>query len=382
MKALATQLNGVGWASLVSLSVHGALALAVLNAPSGWLAGDQLAEPVEITILPRTEPAEIEPAPEPPPPEPQRDSRPEPPPSPETQPPLPPSRQEQVDPSPGEPHAPDAPPSEATATPPIAVPDVRPDEPHRQETDEQRERRQWAIINPHAAGRSGFVPTGPGPSQRGAPAGLGSTDDRRPTEEEIEAQHSGHLRARANARPWITREEPELHRQADGSYAYQGHAFAARIRPDGSVRFEDHGNVQTDTIPTAGSFDITDALMGASGQDPHRAEREWFYEHTEELRHRLEAEHRATVAASGLRRLPGVLARVWATTRRTTGARRRRLFSMWDDMAEDESGAPARRAVIDFIQNTIPEGHEDAYTEAELERLNASRQSTERFAPY
>ena len=191
-----------------------------------------------------------------------------------------------------------------------------------------------------------------------------------------------HLRGQAMARPWLARTEPELRRQPDGSLLYDGHRFRARIRPDGSVEFEDHGNAQTNGFSASGSFDLTDAIMGASGQDPHAAERDWFMRRTREVRERLESQYRAEQNAQGLSRLRGRLGRVWATTTRSTGARRRRIFQIWDEMAEDDTGRRGRDIVYAFIRETIPAGSEDAYTESELTRLNGSRESTQRFAPY
>ncbi len=122
--------------------------------------------------------------------------------------------------------------------------------------------------------------------------------------------------------------------------------------------------------------------MGAAGQDPLRAEREYFMRHTEELRHRLEAQHRRQEMDRGLRVLPVRLDWVWAATSHSPASRRHHIFDMWDDIAEDDSGRRARAVVIAWIQRVLPEGSEDAYTASEIQRFNASRQSEARFEPY
>lgn len=371
-------MKSVGWATLVSLSVHGALGWAVLRAPAGWFGATRSIEPISLELIepdrpiqPQVEPDEPElPPPLPPPPD---------------APPPPATAAATITPRVGMPGPVD--PSEPTSTgpavpeaPSIDVPDVTPDQPPR--VDPRDARAMQVLLNPANVARGGYVPTGPGPSQRGGPAGLASTSGERPSEADIERQHREHLRGQAMARPWLARTEPELRRQPDGSLLYDGHRFRARIRPDGSVQFEDHGNAQTDGFSASGSFDLTDAIMGSAGQDPHAAEREWFMRRTREVRERLEAQHRAQESSAGLARLRGRLQTVWATTSRSPAARRRRIFQIWDEMAEDDTGRRGRDIVYEFVRDTIPAGSEDAYGAAELTQLNSIRDSQQRFDPY
>ena len=58
------------------------------------------------------------------------------------------------------------------------------------------------------------------------------------------------------------------------------------------------------------------------------------------------------------------------------------IFDLWDESSEGEDGTAARRLVIEFIVETLPQGGPDAYPADELARLNASRESTLRFNPY
>lgn len=237
-----------------------------------------------------------------------------------------------------------------------------------------------ALLDPAHVARSGVVFEG-APSQRGAPAGLGAPD-RGVSERDLEQRLETGLHADAMTKTYTHRTRPELHRRPDGSQAYEGPRFTAIIRPDGSVHFDDRPNVATNGFSASGTFDLTEAVMGAAGQDPLVAEREWFMRNTEELRHRLEAEHRRREMDAALRRLPGRLTRVWGSTSHSPASRRRRIFDLWDEMDEDETGQRARRIVIEFVREVLPAGGEDAYTDDELRRLNASRQSREPFAPY
>lgn len=283
-----------------------------------------------------------------------------------------------------EPVAPAPPPTEATPPPTVAEPTPPREEPPPavEQLDPERRRRQLeALLNPRAVA-SGVLDFGPGPTQRSGPAGLG-TVDRGVGEAEAEARLAGALGRQANARPQVDKpSRPRLRRQADGSYVWQGPRTRARIRPDGTVEWEDSPNVQTNGVSTSGTFDIGDAVMSAAGQDPLAAEREWFLRNTRAVRHRLEAEARAKAMASGLRRLRGRLSRIWASEAEDAPAKRRRIFRIWDECDEGEAGAGARRIVLAFVREVLPTGSPQAFSASELSALNQVRRSREAFAPY
>ncbi len=237
-----------------------------------------------------------------------------------------------------------------------------------------------AMLDPARVARGSFVFDG-APSTRGAPAPRALVD-RGPDAREIERRLGEGLRIEAMTKRHTTREHPQLRRRSDGSHVYAGSRFTAVIEPDGSVVFQDRPAVATNGFSASGTFDLTEAMMGAAGQDPLRAERDWFMRETEELRYRLELEHRRAESAAGLRRLRGRLSRVWSTTSRSAASRRRRIFALWDEAAEDDLGREARRIIVEFVREVLPAGSEDAYTEDELARLNASRESEQPFAPY
>jgi hypothetical protein len=206
----------------------------------------------------------------------------------------------------------------------------------------------------------------------------------------LSEQHSQFLSAQANRRDYITRREPpDLRRRPDGSFVYTGSAFSARILPDGRVEFSDRANVRfgdfggpSNSLGATVRFDISDAAERRHGNDPYQAERRWFLGETEELREQLTTTHRQEVSVSEGRNLRGSLERIWQDRARSAAQRRAALFRVWDGMAEDETGAPARRAVLTFVRMTLPAGSPDAYSSDELSRLNGRRVSEEAFEPY
>lgn len=252
--------------------------------------------------------------------------------------------------------------------------------------DAQRERQRLAaLIDPRAAAASAFVIEGPGPTQRGAAAGLGSGSRGLPglrAEAEVEAELTGSLREQAMTKAYLTRTRPRVVPHPDGTHTYTGHAFTATIERDGTVRFSDRGAVEADLATGSGSFDVTDMFMRGAGQDPYAAEREWFMEQTETLRERLEAEHRTTTLRRGLGDIRDRLRRAWANEAETPVVRRRRIFDMWDELDDGSESDDARAAIMTFIREHLPDGSADAYLPGELTRLNARRESGHAFRPY
>ncbi len=373
----------VGWLA-VSFGVH-AVVLAILALDllpiERWTAEVQ-PEPIAFEIIspvePEPEPALPEPEPEPALPEPEPEA------------PEPQAAVVRVpNPSRVEPQLPDQTPEQATegneapeSASTMELPQIHDSAPPPRVDEEEERRRVAALIDPTAVARSGFD-FGPGPSPRGAPGGLGvARDSERPSEAELERGLSSGLRAEAMTKRHLTREPFRLQRRPDGTQAWVGPRLTGIIHPDGSVTFEDRGNVQTNGFSASGTFDLTEAVMGAAGQDPLRAEREYFMRNTEEVRARLEVEHRRQEMDHGMRALPVRLDRVWASTRHSPASRRRRIFDLWDEMDVDDAGRRARAIVIEWIRRQLPEDSEDAYTADELRRFNASRQSEEPFAPY
>ncbi len=276
--------------------------------------------------------------------------------------------------------------AEVTVGPAIEAPIVDRGEPRPELRDPNERARLEALVVPGRAAASWVVQQDSrGPSVPSGPAGLEVTGGRPQVASASEASSalSEHLRSRAMDRPWLTRTEPRLVPRPDGSLEYRGHAFTARIAPDGAVSFSDRDAVQVDEMLQGGParFDVTDMVMRGAGQDPYAAEREWFMEHTEEVRARLETEARARERDRALHGVSGRLATLWGQDR-PAFLRRRALFRMWDDCEEAGDGLAVRRQIIEFIRATIPRASPDAFTAQELTEMNARRESAMEFAPY
>ena len=239
------------------------------------------------------------------------------------------------------------------------------------------------LLDPSRVAAADALHDDTGPSQPGLPATLNPEGpEHGPTAEEAVAQTEAYLGAAAAAKTYITQRTFHLTPHTDGTLHWQGTGFEAVIHPDGSVSFSDHPDVAMDFAHGSGSFDITDAIMRGAGQDPYRDEREWFMEHAESTITRLETQARTEQHAHSLTGVRARLRRIWDDTGQSAAARRRSIFEVWDELAEGEEGAPARETVISFIRREIPDTSADSYTMIELARLNASRESAERFDPY
>jgi hypothetical protein len=275
---------------------------------------------------------------------------------------------------------------------------TQPDEPsHGPELDLPEAERKAADAEPEgqlAFERRGGPETVARPSDlgfsalRGATGGepaqdapSGAQDDRVASAEE---RLEGFLGASAEKDYLSKRPAPELSQRGDGSFVWQGPVLGARIAPDGAVRFSDGGasvDLDDQYRPKV-RFGVDDAIARSAGDDPHYAERSWFLEQTEALRRRLARKARDTRAARGLARLRRRLDAVWSAAGRSYAQKRRMLFQIWDDCAQNERGERARRVVEGFVRSRLPAGSSEAYTRSELARLNRGRASDARFAPY
>ncbi len=134
-------------------------------------------------------------------------------------------------------------------------------------------------------------------------------------------------------------------------------------------------------------FDLTEELMRRAKIDPYLAEKLAFMDRTREERMQIAASWRSESLREALHRMPGELERLWRAGG-DPAVRRRTLFQLWDECAE--TGSPqvvataraVRGTVLAFIRRRLPRGSRHAYSDAELDALNRSRTSRERFAPY
>ncbi|HEX3477586.1 MAG TPA: hypothetical protein VHT91_21335 [Kofleriaceae bacterium] len=167
----------------------------------------------------------------------------------------------------------------------------------------------------------------------------------------------------------------ELKPAAGGGYQADKPTFTARIDAGGTAHLEDK----------PWELDAQDYLMKRHGIDPYARAKLAFLDRTRDQRAAIGARHAREQLARSPALMQNNIDRLWATTR-DLAARKQGLFELWDDCAETGSdelvagGAAARAIVTGVIRARLRGG--DAYSAAELARLNAIRHSTAVFAPY
>ncbi|HEU5057659.1 MAG TPA: hypothetical protein VFU21_14090 [Kofleriaceae bacterium] len=165
--------------------------------------------------------------------------------------------------------------------------------------------------------------------------------------------------------------------------------FSAVLGEDGSIDFVDHHFGGGAMVLLAWlSFDATDEAMRAASEDPYLAQKLRIMDATREERMAVRRQHDAVVMRRALDDLPVYLEAVWQQTAWSPAIRRRILFALWDEAAEEGSehlvagGAEARATIEQFIARRIPPGHRHAFSRGELAELNRIRTSRHAFAPY
>ena len=243
--------------------------------------------------------------------------------------------------------------------------------------------------------------------------------------------------------------EAELRPVGAGRFEAAKTTFVAKVAPDGSVRFEDKPNItvrlpcltcladgmgqglaawardpygygrqmegpdemvvgrpmvkEMTNLPTAtqerkehlveiellgAGFDLTDAVLRALGKDPYAYEKLAFLKRTDQERTGMALRYRSQTLRDALKHLPGLLTKIWTHDKTPIETRRRVLFELWDECAEQgepevvAAAANVRATVLTFIQKNAPAGSRCAYAGDELDALNAHRHSTNLFAPY
>jgi hypothetical protein len=182
------------------------------------------------------------------------------------------------------------------------------------------------------------------------------------------------------------RARSEIVPDGKGAYRAEDLTFSAKIDRDGRVHIEDGANLQGG--PTSGTFDIGDAIMRSAGQDPYYHRKALFLERTREQRAAMSVDERQVTLRDSLAKLPDHLAEIWAHSAWPAAQRRRVIFELWDECAEQgpddivSAGAAARITIVAFIRKHLPEDSAHAYPEAEIRALNKARGSRQRFAPY
>jgi hypothetical protein len=175
----------------------------------------------------------------------------------------------------------------------------------------------------------------------------------------------------------------------------------SEMRPDGEHKRKDdfayegtidrHGTVHMTDKRT---YDATDAIMKALGEDPYAARKQGFLDRTREERAQMAREALADDLKESVAKLGVYLTKIWKHAKWSVAERREIYFQLWDECLESgagsdgegdprvETGDTVRRQIEKFIRLRLPQSGDDAYTDAELESLNQKRQSRQRFDPY
>ncbi len=197
-----------------------------------------------------------------------------------------------------------------------------------------------------------------------------------------------------------TLEEAGFRKRKDGSYRLWRlrDVFTVKIHPSGRIEFRDRAlSVQDTQSGHGGSL-----AMKLAGEERFKRLKAQVVRQTFELRMDMARTWSRGQMRKQLAALGRQLDQVWTREEWTAVRRRKVLFTLWDDCEEApeggvktresvddtldeariEAGTKARKTILAFIRDELPVDSADAYSAAELKRLNASRTSRQRFVPY
>lgn len=173
--------------------------------------------------------------------------------------------------------------------------------------------------------------------------------------------------------------------------------YDAHILEDGRLVFDERflrSGLSNDPVngPRAmATFDIGDSLTKLftddPGLDPYLSDKLELLHETFAKRVELRREHNELEMDRALAALPQYLSAVWNEPTWDMATKRRILFALWDECAEDgdellvDAGNDARQTITSFIMQWMPEDSAEGYTSAELSRFNKIRTSRVAFAP-
>lgn len=180
----------------------------------------------------------------------------------------------------------------------------------------------------------------------------------------------------------------------DGGYDVSQPGFKAYVGADGSIDFGgDSVGKSAGINPLYGvlavlQFGATDSVMRALGEDPYLAQKLALLNETFDERVAMRQLYDERVMHRALSHLPRYLDAVWDNRAWSAAERRRILFALWDEAAEEGNellvagGERARTIIESFIRRRMPEGSGDGFDAMELAELNRLRTSHQRFLPY
>ena len=182
----------------------------------------------------------------------------------------------------------------------------------------------------------------------------------------------------------------ELKSTGAGHYEARQGPAVGRIAPDGSIRFDDPSAAETAAAIGLGLVQLNPLplINTIVGEDSRTADKLAIMEKTAELRQQMKDAATRERLKRSLNELRFRLEMIWNETEVEVRERRRSLFGVWDDCAEDGNTAilgasrAARKIIVEFINEQLPVGSAHAFAESELAELNRGRRSRARFDPY
>lgn len=179
--------------------------------------------------------------------------------------------------------------------------------------------------------------------------------------------------------------DPRLKPSGGGTLTYEHQSFTGKIAHDGTVEFEDHIAGYTGL---GFWFDVTDAAMRLADDDTYKSHKLKLLDETRGMRIEMAKAACEERLDKSLLSLRTDLDALWADRSISLDEKKRTIFTLWDDCAEDgsesivEYGLMARATIIAFVQRKLGRGTAHAYTDEELVALNMRRHSKMRFDPY
>ncbi len=192
-------------------------------------------------------------------------------------------------------------------------------------------------------------------------------------------------------------QEPTWSPSGNGTFQAHKEPFKAKITRDGRIHFRDKRNVQLEGIGLdaetkmpvlKGRFDLTDAVMASFGDVLYPYRKLKLMDESREARAEMAQAYESEVLKTALFGYRKRLSEIWRAPRYTLVERKRLLFLLWDECAESgptsivTTARAIRATTLHFIRKKLPPEHPQAYSDKELQLLNAKRQSTKRFRPY
>jgi hypothetical protein len=217
-----------------------------------------------------------------------------------------------------------------------------------------------------------------------------------------------------------------------GRLRHHGDGFTAIIHPDGAFEFRDHGGtvelnlfgldmfrrrfrepeperqpplwigVREELFFPRGRLPVAAGFIAQFGgladgprKDRHKSAKRHFLAATERLRTHLANRAYRESLQRELAELGPHLVELWHDETLALAERKRQIFERWADCEDPSTPARSERDVLRhafadaarakieaFVRQSAPRGSQQAYTRAELARLNRGRTGESRFRPY